>query len=190
VAGAAQTRITGGEWRGRVVDTPRGAVIRPTRAMVRQALFNVLGERVVGAAFVDLYAGAGTVGFEALSRGASACVFVERSRENAALIEANASRFACGDRCRLIRTDSLAWLRSRPAESASADVCFVDAPYRDPGLDSVLALLGERPPKLVVCEHHRARHLPDRAGSLACVRELNHGLTTLTFLQPTSDETQ
>ncbi len=186
----AQTRITGGEWRGRVVETPRDMSIRPTRAMVRQALFNVLGERVVDAHFVDVFAGAGTVGFEALSRGAARASFVEQNAEHLRLISANAARFQCGDRCRVIRADAARWLRREPEAASAADVCFVDAPYRDPELDEVLALLGGHPPRLVVCEHHRARSLPERIGRLQRVRELNHGLNTLTFLQPTSDDTQ
>jgi 16S rRNA (guanine966-N2)-methyltransferase len=185
-----QTRITGGEWRGRVVETPPGLAIRPTRAMVRQALFNVLGDRVVDARFVDMFAGAGTVGFEALSRGAARATFVEQNAKSLSLIAANAQRFQCADRCRIIRADAARWLRTEPESAAGADVCFIDAPYRDPGIDSLLLLLGEHPPKLVVCEHHRARSLPALSGRLARVRELNHGLTTLTFLQPTSEKIQ
>lgn len=180
----ANTRITGGEWRGRQVETPRGAAVRPTRAMVRQALFNVLGNRVADVVFLDLFAGAGTVGFEALSRGARQAVFVERDAANLRLIAQSAARFGCRDRCVLVRRDAARWLRDRPEAASAADVCFVDAPYRDPDVETVLALLGEHPPALVVCEHHRARSLPATIGSLACVRELNHGLTTLTLLQP------
>ncbi|HKR98658.1 MAG TPA: 16S rRNA (guanine(966)-N(2))-methyltransferase RsmD [Candidatus Dormibacteraeota bacterium] len=179
-----ETRITGGEWLGRVVRTPRGAVIRPTRAMVRQALFNVLGDRVVDALFLDLFAGAGTVGFEALSRGARSATFVERDAEQARLISSNAERFGCADRCRVVRADAARWLREHSADAAGVDVCFVDAPYAEHALDTVLARLGGDPPRLVVCEHHRARSLPEHIGGLRRVRDLNHGLTTLTFLQP------
>jgi 16S rRNA (guanine966-N2)-methyltransferase len=184
------TRITGGEWRGRVVETPRGSSIRPTRSMVRQALFNVLGARIVDAHFVDLFAGAGTVAFEALSRGAARATLVEQSREQLSVIASNAARFECRDRCRLIHSDAARWLRNDPGQLKDADICFVDAPYRDAGVDRVLALLGEHPPKLVVCEHHRARSLPERTGELSRVRELHHGLTTLTFLQPNNEQTQ
>jgi len=186
----AQTRITGGEWRGRLVETPRGQAVRPTRSMVRQALFNVLGERVVDAYFLDLFAGAGTVGFEALSRGARRATFVEQQREHVQLIAANAARFQCEDRCLLVRGDASRWLRDHGDEAATADVCFIDAPYQDPSIDSLLRLLGEHPPPLVVCEHHHARSLQEPAGRLHIVRELNHGLTRLTFLQPNGNEIQ
>jgi len=74
----AQTRITAGQWRGRIVGTQTGMRIRPTRSMVRESLFNILGGRVDGARVLDLYAGAGTLGFEALSRQAATATFVDR----------------------------------------------------------------------------------------------------------------
>ena len=182
-----ETRITAGDFRGRLVETPRGTALRPTRSMIRQALFNVLGERVVDARVVDMFAGAGTVGFEALSRGARAVVFVESDRGAGSLITSNARRFGCLERCRLIHADAARWLRTEPAEVPAADICYVDAPYRDPDIDTILELLGDRPPRLVVCEHHRARRLPERIGKLERVREITHGLSTLTFLQRTND---
>lgn len=179
----AQTRITAGEWRGRVVGTPSGREVRPTRAMVRQSVFNILGTSVVGARMIDLYAGAGTVGFEALSRGAASVTFVERHREALALIAKTAERFGCRDRCTLVGADVRRWLRGASALTSEADLCYVDAPYQDPELDSVLELLGAAPPRLVVCEHHRAREIPEQIGMLARFREARYGLTTISFLQ-------
>ncbi len=179
----AQTRITAGEWRGRVVSTPPGLEVRPTRAMVRQSLFDILGPRVVGARMIDLYAGAGTVGFEALSRGAATVTFVERHREALALIAATAERFHCRDRCTLVGADVPRWLRGAATQTADATLCYVDAPYQDPELDRVLQLLGAAPPGLVVCEHHRAREIPEQIGNLTRFREARYGLTTISFLQ-------
>ena len=170
-----------------MVETPDGFAIRPTRSMVRQALFNVLADRVPDSRFLDLFAGAGTVGFEALSRGAASAVFVDSDRRAQSVIARNAERFGCGKRCRTVHAEVARWLRTGPREVPEADICFVDAPYRDPDVDTVLALLGDHPPPLVVCEHHRARRLPDRLGELERVRDINHGLTTLTFLQRTSE---
>jgi 16S rRNA G966 N2-methylase RsmD len=88
-----------------------------------------------------------------------------------------------------VRAEVASWLRRNREAVAGSDLCLVDAPYSDPVVDSVLAALGEHPPHLVVCEHHRARRLATRIGGLARVRELNHGLTTLTFLQPATGTT-
>lgn len=184
----AHTRITGGSWRGRVVSTPREQLLRPTRAVVREALFNILGDAVIGAAMVDLYAGAGTVGFEALSRGAAEVTFVDREPAALALVRQTAQRLGCAATCRLVRSDAATWVRGCPRELAGADVVFLDAPYRDDSVVEVLAALGDAPPRMVVCEHHRARTLPDRVGGLAVVRRARHGITDLTILRPADME--
>src|SRR5437899_7173698 len=184
----AQTRITAGEWRGRAVLTPPGRRLRPTTSLVRQALFDILGPGVAGATVIDLYAGAGTVGFEALSRGAASVVFVERDRGNGALIAATAERLGCRDRCRVVVADTLDWLRRRPAELGRAELCFLDAPYRDDEVAAALELIAASPPARVVCEHHRARRLPQAVGRLKMVREATYGTTRLSFWQRDVDE--
>jgi len=181
---AAETRITAGEWRGRIVNTPPGLEVRPTRSLVRQSLFDILGQRVVGARMLDLYAGAGTVGFEALSRGAATVTFVERHRDALQLIAKTADRFGCRDRCRIVGAEVRRWLRTAPEETTAADICYLDAPYQDPELEAVLELLGASPPRLVVCEHHRARVIAEHIGLLTRTREARYGLTTISFLQP------
>lgn len=178
----AATRITAGAWRGRRVDTPPGLETRPTTSLVRQALFNILGQ-VGGAAVVDLYAGAGTVGFEALSRGAARVTFVEKHRPTLRLVAQTAERLGCADRCTLVTADALAWVRGRPPGIATADLVFLDAPYGDPGVLTVLDALGAQSPPLVVCEHHRAARLPDAVGGLERVREATYGTTRLSFFR-------
>ncbi|HXA27234.1 MAG TPA: 16S rRNA (guanine(966)-N(2))-methyltransferase RsmD [Candidatus Angelobacter sp.] len=182
---SAQTRITAGQWRGRALVTPRGGLsVRPTTSLVRQAMFNILGDAVQDAAFIDLYAGAGTVGFEALSRGARRATFVERDRNALDCITATAAKLGCSDRVSVQAADVVAWLRGNPRAVEAADAVFLDAPYKDEeGVDSALRLLGEHPPALVVCEHHRARHLADAIGRLAKVRESTYGATRLTILR-------
>lgn len=184
----AQTRITGGRWRGRLLDTPREQLLRPTRAVVREALFNILGDEVVDAAVVDLFAGAGTVGFEALSRGAARVTFVDRDARALALIRATAGRLECLSRCEIVGADAVAWVRSQPRRLAGADIVFVDAPYRDDSVLDVLESVGHAPPRLVVCEHHRARLLPERIGGLAVARRARYGITDLSILRPADME--
>lgn len=181
----AQTRITAGQWRGRALVTPRGGrELRPTTSMVRLALFNILGDAVVDAELVDLYAGAGTVGFEALSRGARRVTFVERDRAAVDCILASAAKLGCTDRVTAQHAEVVAWLRANPGAAERAGVVFLDAPYRDEqSADQALRLLGERPPALVVCEHHRAHRLPEHVGRLARIREQTYGTTRLTILR-------
>jgi 16S rRNA (guanine966-N2)-methyltransferase len=187
-AAKAQTRITAGEFRGRLVLTPRGQSVRPTTALVRKALFDILGDQVLDATMVDLYAGAGTVGFEALSRGAASVLFVERHRGASELITRTAEQLGCAHRCRTVNVDVPTWLRRRPAELAGADICFLDAPYRDDA-GAMIELIGIAPPRLVVCEHHRATSLPEVAGRLRRMREATYGATRLTFWQRAPDKT-
>jgi 16S rRNA (guanine966-N2)-methyltransferase len=179
----AQTRITSGAFRGRLVDSPRGRDVRPTTALVRKALFDILGSNIEDAAFVDVYAGTGAVGFEALSRGASRVVAVEHDRTLLGLIRATATRLGCADRMRVVGADAVGWLRTRPADLTAADIVFLDAPYRDDTVEQALDTLGNAPPPLVVCEHHRARRLPEEPGGLRRSREAHYGTTQLTFYQ-------
>ncbi len=180
-----ETRITAGEWRGRVIGTSRGQALRPTRSLVREALFNIVGAEVEGARMLDIYAGAGAVGFEALSRGAAHVTFIDRQRSAADLIAATVARFGCAERCDLVVADAVAWLRGRGQQCLkSIDICFLDAPYQDDSVVNSLALLGGSPPPLVVCEHHRDRKIAERIGRLERVRQARYGLTTLSFLRP------
>ena len=185
----AETRISGGAWRGRRIATPRGLEVRPTRSMVRQALFNILGQELAGWRVVDLYAGAGSVGFEALSRGAARVTFVDRHPQSLRLIAATSDGLGCRDRVELVAFDAVSWLRRHQTQVAAADLCFVDAPYRDAQLDQVLRLLGELSPRLLVCEHHRDRPMPAELGPLSAVRTARYGLTGLTIYRgPRSEE--
>ncbi len=170
--------------------TPKGGTnLRPTTSLVRQALFDILGDRIGGANFIDLYAGAGTVGFEALSRGAGRATFVERDRAALNCVTATARKFHAEDRVSTQQGDVVAWLRANPRATEAADVVFMDAPYKDEaGTEAALRQLGEHPPALVVCEHHRARHLRDGYGRLSRIRESTYGATRLTILQRDSPD--
>ena len=157
--------------------------MRPTRSLVREALFNILGDRVIDAAVVDLYAGAGSVGFEALSRGSAAVTFVERDRRACALIAETAERFRCTPQVSVVAADVVSWLRRHPPQLAEADLCFVDAPYRDERIGVTLELIAAQPAQLVILEHHRARRLAPPPG-LVHLREAEYGLTHLSFFAP------
>lgn len=119
-------RVVAGTHRGRRLQSPPGRSTRPTSDRVREALFSILGPRVEGAAVLDLFAGSGALGIEALSRGAASVTFVESDRRAAATIEANLA--ALGERAEIAPRDALDWLRRPPAGSAFALV-LLDPPY-------------------------------------------------------------
>ena len=134
-------RIVAGEFKGRRLRMPRGAPTRPTADRVREALFSMLGD-VAGARVLDLYAGSGALGIEALSRGAASAVFVERDTRAAAAIQANLD--TVGAEAEVSRQDVLAFVRR---DGRSYDLVFCDPPY-DSG-PRIAAALAERLPALL-----------------------------------------
>lgn len=121
-------RIIAGEWRGRRVPIAAGTEVRPTPDRVRETLFNWLMETIAGASCLDLYAGTGALGFEALSRGAAQAWFVEQDPVLCAALTAQAEVFDV--RPRIVRQDAASLLRGRPP--ARFDVVFLDPPYALP----------------------------------------------------------
>jgi len=156
-----QVRIIAGEWRGRRIDVAAETAVRPTPDRVRETLFNWLRETVVGARCLDLYAGSGALGFEALSRGAAEAWFVEQDGVLTDALNATAKRLAAAPR--IVRRDAFAFLREPP--SARFDVAFLDPPYALP-VEPLLALLPPwlSPGALVYVERPRAAGLPAVAG--------------------------
>jgi 16S rRNA (guanine(966)-N(2))-methyltransferase RsmD len=187
---AVGARLTGGEAAGRRLLTESAPDLRATTGLARAACFNILGELVVGAEVVDLFAGAGSLGLEALSRGASFVTFVELGRQRAKLIESNLELLGWSDRAEVVVGDALSWLRRPPGSLVRCRLILLDPPYRDAGaqlcLDAV-RLLGRATAAssewdpLVVVEHHRDLSVPDQAGALNCVRTARYGTTVLSF---------
>jgi 16S rRNA (guanine966-N2)-methyltransferase len=133
-------RIIGGEWRGRRIRFPGRAVIRPTPDRVRETLFNWLMAKVPGSRCLDLFAGSGALGLEALSRGAEHATFVERDRESAASLRETAALLAPG-RATVVQGEAIAWLATVPRPF---DVVFLDPPFSDGLLAQSMRLLAER----------------------------------------------
>jgi 16S rRNA (guanine966-N2)-methyltransferase len=124
-------RIIAGQRRGHKFDGPRDQVTRPTSDLVRESLFNILGEAVEGLLVVDLFAGTGALGLEALSRGAERAIFIERNRENAALIRRNIATLRYEDRAQVVVADAYRWAKSFEAAEGEPIVVFIDPPYAD-----------------------------------------------------------
>ncbi len=150
-------RVIAGRWGGRRLVTPRGAATRPTSDRVREALFSVLGERVDEARVLDLFAGSGALGLEALSRGAAAATFVDSAPAAVAAVRANLE--ALGAEAEVRRADARAFLHTARTAARQYDLIFLDPPYRlaarlgrelSEGLPGVLAASA-----LVICESDR-----------------------------------
>jgi len=174
-------RITGGIGRGRRLKAPAGSRVRPTSDKVKQALFNILGERVADASFLDLYAGAGGIGLEALSRGAKQAVFVDVSRDSLDSIRHNVELLGFGERAQVVLAKADAFLKKLPGPY---DIIFLDPPYVDELLP-LLELIAQEgilaQDAVVVAEHFKKQPSPGRAGGLTLYREAKYGDTVLAF---------
>jgi 16S rRNA (guanine966-N2)-methyltransferase len=176
-------RISGGELRNRAVPTPRGNAVRPTPAKVKEALFSILGERIAGARVLDLYAGSGAIGFEALSRGAEHATFVELHAVTAAAIRRTAEQFGVAKRTSVI---------CAPAETAARrvaghfDVVYADPPYALPPPHltfGTLRMRGAIDPESMLIYEHRDGAPPFASPGFVTLREARYGETTLQFVR-------
>lgn len=181
-------RIIGGHDRGRRLRAPRGLATRPTADRVRVTLFDVLGPVIAGARVLDLFAGTGAVGIEALSRGAARVVFVEKDQAALRALRANlaalgASRVAA----RVLAGDVLRVLAGLPAQEEPFDLVFIDPPYGTTLAGRALAALAAggvcREGTEVVVQHSTRTELPIVAGLRDHRRPRRFGDTALTFLR-------
>lgn len=170
-------RIIAGAWKGRRLKPVRGRGVRPTTDRVREAWMSALGGELRGLAVVDLFAGSGALGLEALSRGASRAVFVEKARSALRTLEANVTLLGCGERVRIVRGDALEFARG--AEVGAFDVALADPPYgRGYAADLLELWSGHRFAWELWVEHRSGEALPDLPG----LRSRRYGDTTLTTL--------
>ncbi|MGH9868388.1 MAG: 16S rRNA (guanine(966)-N(2))-methyltransferase RsmD [Candidatus Polarisedimenticolia bacterium] len=178
-------RVIGGTLKGRRLRVPAGFEIRPTGDRVREALFDILGRDVDGAAFLDAYAGTGAVGVEALSRGARLVAFVEKSPETVALLRQNLETAGeLGARTRVLGCDLAFALRQLASDGASFDIVYLDPPYEGGELDRALRLVGQSSlltARGVVVAEHDVHSLLKGGGRLHAVRTVTYGNTALTF---------
>ena len=180
-------RVISGIYGGRKIKVPGSLDIRPTSDFIREALFNILGDKVRGKRFLDLYAGSGSVGIEALSRGASRVLFVEKSKRHFLLIEENLRNLgAPGDSYKVFKTDSLIFLRTCPA-GMLLDFVFIDPPYRYRLYSKLLrklyscSLVGED--TVIIAEHSSSREISAAAAALELMRKEEYSSTALSFFK-------
>jgi 16S rRNA (guanine966-N2)-methyltransferase len=175
-------RIVGGSLGGRVLRAPGGAATRPTSEKVREAVFNIIGP-VDGDRVLDLFAGSGALGIEALSRGAAHATFVDAARPAVSAIRDNLRELDLGDRASVVSGDAVA-TAARHQPAGPWRLVFVDPPYRsDLATRAVLALPCERlaAGAVVVIEHDRRNAPPDALGSLLRTDHRRYGDTLISF---------
>jgi 16S rRNA (guanine966-N2)-methyltransferase len=187
-------RIIAGQFRSRQLKSLKNLKIRPTSDMLRETLFDILGPRVEGTRFLDLFAGTGAVGIEAHSRGAAHVVLVENHRPIAKLITENLALLEITAGARVIVSDALAAIaklesaKLEPDSAASFDFVFLDPPYaNERDYHSVLQALEKSPlltdASIVVAEHRKTFALPTAIGRLEQFRNLKQGDAALSFFR-------
>lgn len=182
-AAGAHLRVTAGDLGGRRLSAPRG--IRPTQGLVKEAIFNMLGGAVEGAAVLDLFAGSGALGIEALSRGAAEATFVDSDEAAVRVIRRNLQALGLVQRGRVVRSDVTRWLAANPDEVRQASLVLLDPPYNDAILEHALALLDTLVAggTTVVAEHAHRKPLPV-LHRLRTSRQRRYGDTAVSFLTP------
>jgi 16S rRNA (guanine966-N2)-methyltransferase len=189
-------RIIAGSFRSRTLQAPAGLDTRPTSDRLRETLFNVLAPRIAGARFLDLYAGSGAVGIEALSRGATQVTFVERAPGAVNVLRENLSRLGLTAGFRIVAAGVGSYVRKAAAGDAF-DVVFLDPPY-DAAKEyaATVELLGGtsramlREGSVVIAEHRRKERLPEQYAHLKRTRLLEQGDAALSFYAVIKDNSK
>lgn len=181
-------RILAGEFYGRRLKSPAGSHTRPTLSRVREALFNILAPRMFSARFLDLYAGVGTIGLEALSRGCSRVVFVEGEARISRVLRANVEHLDPeGKRTEIVAGDAVTVARRLLQRPECFHIVFLDPPYRISETERwtrEAALAGLLAPNgVAVLQHDRKWRAPEQWGGCRKFRDRDYGSTTLSFYE-------
>ena len=183
-------RIIAGKYRSRILKSLKGPALRPTSDRLRETLFNVLGPAIVDSRFVDVFAGTGAVGIEALSRSAAEAIFIENHAPATKLIRQNLDGLKITSGATILTADALRGLEMIAARHKSptslVDYVFLDPPYAaSVDYARTLEFLGSAPflapDAFVIFEHHHKFILPEQFGALRRTRVLKQGEATLTF---------
>ena len=165
---------------------PAGEQTRPTSDRLRETLFNVVAARMPGSVWIDLFAGTGAIGIEAISRGARTVYFVESAKRAARTIRDNLAALKIEEGFEIIEREAPIALRLLDSQAVACDFCFLDPPYRKMGdYEQVLDLLAQShllsPESLVIAEHDKHFDPADQFGSLRRQRKLKQGDSVLSF---------
>jgi len=178
-------RIIAGEFRGRKLSCPKTLNIRPTSDRVRENLFNILSARCEGATFLDLFAGVGTVGLEAISRGAKRAMFVDESAQSLKYLKKNLE--LCKDRSQIIPANVLNALNVFQKQKMKFDIIFIDPPYDDDwskrSLEKIDQLNLLEADALIIVQHSKREKIGNDWKRFSEMDQRRYGDTILTFLR-------
>ncbi|MBQ6370880.1 MAG: 16S rRNA (guanine(966)-N(2))-methyltransferase RsmD [Firmicutes bacterium] len=175
-------RVIAGIYKGRKLESPENYDIRPTTDKAKEACFSILTEEIPGSRVLDLFAGTGALGIEALSRGASECVFVDHSRQSIGLIKRNLSCCGAGEQARVLAGD---YRKVLAGLSGSFDIILMDPPYDKGLLDEAMRLVREHDllaeDGVIICEHRKEEDLPEEIHGFVKQKERRYGIVKLSI---------
>ena len=181
-------RVITGTARGRKLNTLEGQDVRPTTDKVKEAIFSIVQFDIEGSGILDLFAGSGQLGIEALSRGAAHCTFVDSSQKSIKVVNENINVTGFDDKSSVLNTDSTGYLRTCRQKF---DIAFLDPPYEKGILEQTLPLLEKcmSDRGIVVCEHEQKLILPEEYGRLKKSKTYKYGKIEVTVYRiPFGDE--
>jgi len=159
--------------------------IRPTTGKVREALFDILRGTVENALFLDLYAGTGAVGMNALREGAAEVIFVEENKKSAKKIQEQLKKISTGNKSMVLTKKVLSFIETAELENQKFDIIFLDPPYHTDEMEHAISAISSAPilnrGGTVIAEHFKKKQLPGSINNLKKIKEYNYGDTVLTF---------
>lgn len=181
-------RVITGSARGVRIDTLEGEVTRPTSDRVKQALFNMLQFDIEGRSVLDIFAGSGQLGIEALSRGAKECVFLDSNQEAAQMVQKNLKAAKLFDKATVLTVDAMAYCK-RMADAY--DIVFMDPPYASDFVEKLLPIVAAKMNVggTIVCETNADKELEERILDFVCVKSQKYGNTRLWIYRREGKET-
>lgn len=184
-------RIISGTSKGRKLVTPRSQSLRPTSDRVKESMFNILQDDIVGKVVLDLFAGTGNLGIEALSRGAKKTIFVEKGRQALRLIQRNLTQFGLEERSEILPKDANRAIGILKQKGESFDLILMDPPYEKGLIQRTLMKLNSYPiyhkDSILVIEHDRREPLSTVMDGWNLIRQRRIGDTLISFLTPRED---
>jgi 16S rRNA (guanine966-N2)-methyltransferase len=179
-------RVIAGQYKSRKLVAPPGSETRPTADRLRETLFNIVSASVTGSVWLDLFAGTGAIGIEAISRGARMAYFVESSKRALRVIRANLASLKIEEGFEIIEREAATALRMLDSQAVSCDFCYLDPPYRKMGdYEQVLGFLSQSrllgAGSLAIAEHDRHFDPGEAFGSLRRRRKVKQGDAVLSF---------
>ena len=180
-------RIIGGEFRGRRIKQPDLDTVRPTKDRVREAVFNIISGEVRGASVLDIFAGSGAYGLEALSRGADRVLFIEKATECCDVIRKNMGLLGSSEKCKIITEDAFRGLKALCKDNKMFDIVFSDPPFGMGMAKKTLIMISQydilKPAGLLVVEHSASEKIPETEGNVSICKQKTYGDILISIFQ-------